>query len=65
MWGNGSQPDADLDQRTFSFVVKTSEPIEPGETVIIRRVRQVPEGLEVHAVTVTAIKEEADKLAVD
>ncbi|MGI8551153.1 MAG: hypothetical protein ACR2PL_10285 [Dehalococcoidia bacterium] len=60
-----AQSTLDLDGRTFSFVVETREPIRRGETVIVREVVQVGGRLEIHAVTESALREEANKLFVN
>lgn len=60
--GERSAGGLDLDGRTFSFVVQTTEPIRRGETVIVRDVIEVGGHLQIHAVTETALREEASKL---
>lgn len=54
---------ADLDRRSFSFVLRSSEELKSGDMVIVRQVRETANGdREVVAVPEKAVREEAEKL---
>lgn len=52
----------DLDSRSFTFTVNTSEELRPGETLVVRDVEHTQSGVQVLAVTEKAVREEARKL---
>lgn len=55
---------ADLDRRSFEFEVKTDEPLNGGDVVVVRDVKQMGDTIRVTAVTERALKEEVRKLFV-
>ena len=55
----------DIDRRTFSFFIDTSEMIRRGDAVIVRDVIEVDGRLQIRAVTEDALREVATRLLVD
>lgn len=52
----------DLDSQTFRFTVKASAGIQAGDTLIVREIKQLRNGVEVSAVPEKAVRDEAAKV---